>query len=148
MRGDFYVISQKEGNMSKKKNIIRKLQKGRFYYVHEGSPTGHPGMIYWKNDKKNLYLSLTTGTSYNKDLLPLNAPTDSQVKMSYVNKKPFLGKRKDYGNKVLVDMKFSKLDKKMILHDISKAEPRYSKTLSRKDKRYFKKMRKKKNIKY
>lgn len=89
-------------------------------------------MIYWKNDKKNLYLSLTTGTSYNKDLLPLNAPTDSQVKMSYVNKKPFLGKRKDYGNKVLVDMKFSKLDKKMILHDISKAEPRYSKTYQEK----------------
>ena len=38
--------------MSKKK-IYKKIWKGRFYHIHEGSPTGHPGMIYWKNDKNH-----------------------------------------------------------------------------------------------
>ena len=134
--------------MSKKRIANKKLRKGRFYLVHDGSCHGHPGMIYWKSDRKNLYLSLTTGTSYNKDLIRLKKCTDSNVKESFVNKKPFLGKRKDYGSIEKLDMFFSKIDKKTILREISKREPRFSKSLSRKDKRLFKKISSRKKIKY
>lgn len=134
--------------MPKKTIFNKKLKKGRFYLVHEGSKTGHPGMIYWKNDNKNLYLALTTGTSYNKMLIRLYYPTAKNIKISYVNKKLFLGKRKDFGGIEKVNLKFNKKDKKMILREISKKEPRYSKNISRKDKNYFRRLRKKKCIKY
>lgn len=49
--------------MSKKKLVLKKLQKGKFYAVHEGSKKGHPGKLYWKNDNKNLYLFIKTGTT-------------------------------------------------------------------------------------
>ena len=48
--------------MSKKKKV-KPIIKGYFYHVHEGSETGHPGFVYWKSDRKNLYLLITTGTS-------------------------------------------------------------------------------------
>ena len=40
--------------MSKKKIVNKRLLKGKFYVVHDGSASGHPGMIYWKQDKKNI----------------------------------------------------------------------------------------------
>ena len=44
--------------MAKKIIYSKQIEKGRFYHIHEGSPTGHPGMVFWKNDKRNLYLFL------------------------------------------------------------------------------------------
>lgn len=35
--------------MSKKRIVDKKLKKGKFYAVHEGSKHGHPGKLYWKN---------------------------------------------------------------------------------------------------
>lgn len=35
-----------------KKNI----EIGKFYFIHDGSKTGHPGFVVWKDDKKNRYL--------------------------------------------------------------------------------------------
>ena len=101
--------------MAKKKLLNKKLRKGKFYIVYDGSETGHPGMIYWKNDNKNLYLAIITGTSYSKNVITLRFTTDRNVKKSFVNKKPFLGKRKDYGYKELKGMKFNKRDKKKII---------------------------------
>lgn len=135
-------------NMSKKIETKKKLRKGRFYTVHDGSETGHPGMIYWKNDNKNLYLSLLTGTSSTKDNKSLTEPTDCSIDESFIHRKPFLGKRKDYGNKELKGMSFSKIDKKKILRPISKKEPRLSKNINRKDKRFMKKLRRQKIPKY
>lgn len=134
--------------MSKRKSIKKKLRKGKFYLVHDGSKKGHPGMIFWKSDKKNLYLSLTTGTSYNKDLISLRYPTDKNTKKSFVNRRPFLGKRKDYGNKEFYDMKFCKGDKKSILRLLSKKDPRYSRNITRKDRRLFLRFKKRKSPKY
>lgn len=124
--------------MPKKRITKKQLLKGRFYIVHDGSKSGHPGMIYWKNDNKNMYLSLTTGTTYNKDLITLSHPTDDSTKTSFVYQRPFLGKRKDYGNKILIGMRFHKKDKKIILHSVSIKEPRYSTNIGRKEKRYLK----------
>ncbi len=134
--------------MSKKKIINKKLRKGRFYLVHDGSKSGHPGMIYWKNDNKNLYLALTTETTYNKNLIKLHHKVSPNVKVSFVNKRPFLGKRKNFGDKSLIAIRFHKNDKKRVLRAISKKEPRYSTDITRKDKRYFKKRNKRKIIKY
>ena len=134
--------------MSKKKQMKNKLKKGRFYLVYDGSKSGHPGMIYWKNDNRNVYLCLTTGTTYNKNLIQLSHPTDGHTSVSYVNKRPFFGKRKDFGKIEMQDMRFNKEDKKNYLRKISVAKPRYSKNISRRDKRFLKRMQRKKNIIY
>ena len=134
--------------MSKKKLVNKKLRKGRFYLVHDGSKTGHPGMIVWKNDNKNLYLSLTTETTYNKDLIRLSHSTDKSTHISYVHKRPFLGRRKDYGSKEMTDMKFNKYDKKRILRKIIRNKPRYSSNINRKGERYYLKASRRKMIKY
>ena len=142
------ISRERTTNMSKKKPINKKLLKGKFYLVHDGSKSGHPGFIFWKNDNKNLYLSLIVGTSYSKDLIKLNFSTEIGVSKSFVHKKPFLGKRKDFGSKELKRLKFNKNDKKRILRDISKKEPRYSPTIKRHDRRYMKRLRLKKIPKY
>lgn len=129
--------------MSKKEIYSKHLKKGKFYLTYDGSKTGHPGMIYWKNDKKNLYLALTTDTSEGNHRIRLSTPTDNRVKKSYIKTRPFLGKRKDFGSKELIGMRFSKYDKKKTIRHISVQEPRYSVNISRNDKRYFKRLRKK-----
>ena len=68
--------------MSKKKPASKKLLKGKFYAVHEGSKHGHPGKLYWKNDQKNIYLFLKTGTTPTPDNIVLTVPTEKGVKRS------------------------------------------------------------------
>lgn len=46
------------------------------------------------------------------------------------------------------DMRFNKEDKKNYLRKISTAKPRYSKNISRRDKRFLKRIQRKKNIIY
>ena len=127
--------------MEKLKKFDKKLLKGKFYTTYVGSHMGHPGMIYWKNDEKNLYLALTTDTSDGRHRTRLSVPTDNIVSKSYVYNRPFLGRRKDFGSKELVGMKFSKRDKKKIIRYISMQEPRYSSNLSKKDIYWFKELK-------
>ena len=56
--------------------------------------------------------------------------------------------RKDFGKIEMQDMRFNKEDKKNYLRKISVAKPRYSKNISRRDKRFLKRMQRKKNIIY
>ena len=95
--------------MSKKVIYNKHLEKGRFYSVN-----GHPGMIYWKNDKKNSYKAIVTGTSPGRHKTKLKHPTEAKVDTSFVNNRPVLGKRKHFGSKELKGMKFHKDDKKLI----------------------------------
>lgn len=95
--------------ISKKVIYNKHLQKGKFYSVN-----GHPGMIYWKNDKKNKYLALVTGTSSGRHKTELQIPTEKNVKKSYVNNRPVLGRRKHFGSKELYGMKFHKKDKNLL----------------------------------
>ena len=127
--------------MSKKKIYNKHIQKGRFYHIHEGSPSGHPGMIYWKNDKNNLYLALTTDSSIGEHRTKLSAPTSKEVKHSFVYNRPTLSKRKDIGSKYMF-MRFSKKDK-AILRVISRRQFRESQSIKSKDRRYIKKLKKK-----
>ena len=127
--------------MSKKVIYSKHIEKGRFYHIHEGSKTGHPGMVYWKNDKRNLYLALTTDTSEGEHRLPLKVPTQQGAKKSYVQTRPLLAKRKDFGG-VRLNLKFSKIDKKL-LKDLSRNQFRESLSIKHKDRYFIKHLKKK-----
>ena len=125
----------------KKNKPMKHIEKGSFYHIHEGSPTGHPGMIYWKNDKRNLYLALTTDSSYGEHRTKLSSQTSSKVSHSFVYNRPTLLKRRDIGSKY-AEMHFSKNDKPL-LKVISRRQFRETKSIKSKDRRYMKKLKKK-----
>lgn len=127
--------------MAKKRIVAKKIKKGKFYAVHEGSKKGHPGKLYWKNDNKNLYLFLKTGTTPSPDNIILLFPTEEGIQHSYVYKKPVLAKRKDVGGELL-NMKFSKRDKKL-LKAISKSPFTETKSVRKRDRQWFKRLKKK-----
>lgn len=127
--------------MSKKKEVSKKIQKGKFYHIHEGSPTGHPGMIFWKSDKRNLYMSLTTDSSFGSHRTRLSKPTSDSVRHSFVYNRPTLSKRRDIGSNYL-SMSFPKEDR-ALLRAISKKNCRESKSINSNDRRYIKKLKKK-----
>ena len=103
--------------MSKKKIYSKHLEKGRFYSVN-----GHPGFIYWKNDKKNRYRAIVTGTSNGRHKTKLKYPTEPHIKASYVNNRPVEGGRRNFGKKILYGMKFHK-DDKPLLNEIKSKKP-------------------------
>ena len=95
--------------MSKKKIYNKHLEKGRFY-----SANRHPALIVSKNDKKNIYLAVVTGTTKRKHQTQLKHPTENKIRASFVNNRPVLGKRKHFGSKELVGMRIHPDDRKII----------------------------------
>jgi len=95
--------------MSKKIKYSKHLVKGKFYSVN-----GHPGLIVFKNDAKNRYLAVVTGTSPGRHKTKLKHSTERKVKTSYINNRPVLGKRKHFGSKELIGMKIHKEDKPLV----------------------------------
>ena len=77
------------------------IEVGKFYFIHDGSPNGHPGLIIWKNDSHNLYLAIKFGSSPSKDNNKLSYSLSNDVSKSYYYKRLFLGKRKNFGRDVL-----------------------------------------------
>ena len=124
--------------MSKKRIVDKKLKKGKFYAVHEGSKHGHPGKLYWKNDQKNLYLFLKTGTTPSPENIVLIVPTEDGVRRSYVYKRPLLAKRRDVGQE-LPRMMFSKKDKKL-LRKLSQNPFTETNSVGRTDRRFVKRL--------
>lgn len=53
--------------MSDNKTTIKNIEIGKFYLIHDGSKTGHPGFVVWKDDSANLYLLIKFGSAQNKD---------------------------------------------------------------------------------
>ena len=86
--------------MSKKIIYNKHLEKGKFYVVNK-----HPGLIVLKNDRKNIYIAIVTGTSRHRHQTKLRRPTEPGVKESFVNNRPVQGKRKHFGSKELTGMK-------------------------------------------
>ncbi|MCQ2802038.1 MAG: hypothetical protein MJ222_05405 [Bacilli bacterium] len=119
-------------NNTEKKN----LRLGSFHTTFEGSESGHPGMIYWTDDEHNLYLAITTGSSeYNDDHFEkLTIRTESGVEHSFVNKRPFLGRRKDFARTELSDMHFSINDLDILLR-VTARDPREGTRIRSKDRR-------------
>ena len=46
--------------MAGHENTIKLIEVGKFYFVHDGSKTGHPGFVVWKDDLANRYLVVRT----------------------------------------------------------------------------------------
>ena len=98
---------------------IRSIEVGKFYLIHDGSKTGHPGFVIWKDDESNRYLVVITesdkiGNVSKRDadkrhLTDLDYPTEEKVVKSYIKKRPMLCKRKDIG-KELMGMGFHSRD--------------------------------------
>ena len=119
---------------------IKVIEVGKFYFVHDGSKTGHPGFVIWKDDEANRYLVIRTDSDKpgaitkeqkgEKHLTKLKYPTEEKVVNSYVHNRPMMCKRKDIGSKELVGMHFHKDDLDLI-NEISKRNPEYTPTFNK-----------------
>ena len=98
--------------MSKKKIYNKHLEKGRFYHRSD-SKGGHPSLIYEKSDRKNKYKTLVFTSSHAEGTTRLKNSIDisNPKKKYYVHLKIFIGKRRDFGRKVLNRLKIQKEDK-------------------------------------
>ena len=114
-------MSKKKRRKPKPHTII--LEKGKFYNVHEGSRTGHPGRIENADYQNDTYLSVTTGSmtedefktkQRRKDYYDLTHRTSSTVFKSFINRRPFIGNRDDYGDKEFTDMAIHPNDEKVV----------------------------------
>ena len=127
--------------MPKKHHASKSIKKGRFYHFHDGSKTGHPGMVYWKNDRKNLYLAVTTDSEDGTHRTPLKHSIEKRIKKSFVKNRPLLAKRKNIGSEYIT-LKFHK-DDKMLIKIITRRNFRDTPDIKRKDRRFIKKLIKK-----
>ena len=119
---------------------IKNIEVGKFYLVHDGSKTGHPGFVVWKNDETNRYLVIRTDSDKpgvktkeqkgEKHITKLKHPTEDKVANSYVHNRPMMCKRKDIGSKELIGMHFHDDDLELI-KNISKRNPEYSPTFNK-----------------
>ena len=128
---------------SNEKSSIREestkvIEVGTFHQIFDGSKSGHPGYIIWKNDEHNLYLAIKFGTSSNKNNTQLNYAIRKGDKSNLVYTKPFLGKRKNYGKDVLDDMSITKEKLDYILIHLDYLNPSYSSDINSKDRYQYK----------
>lgn len=119
----------------------RIIEIGKFYFIHDGSKTGHPGLVVWKDDEANRYLVIRFDSDKAGDvpktdrgirhITKLKHPTDDNVVTSYTKNRPMLCKRKDIGIIDLSNMNLHPDDLETI-NDISKKEPELSPSLKKK----------------
>ena len=119
-------------------NQIKLIEVRKFYFMHDGSLTGHPGLIVWKNEPKNLYLAIKFGTSPNKHNFAFKKPLGNNTIKSFVYKRAFLGKRGDFRKAPLEDMVISNGELLELIRIVNFDNPVYSKNINRKDKRFYK----------
>ena len=108
------------------------IEIGKFYLIHDGSKTGHPGLVVWKDDNANRYLVVLTESdkkgnvskreSDKRHLTDLDFPTDQNVVKSYIKNRPMLCKRRDIGNKELIGMTIHESDMEKVVY-VSKQNP-------------------------
>ena len=103
--------------MSRKIIYKKHLEKGRFYVVNK-----HPGLIVFKNDRKNIYIAVVTGTSKGKHKTKLYHSTEPRIKQSFVNNRSVLGKRKHFGSHKLIGMRIHP-DDRIIIKVIRRRKP-------------------------
>ena len=132
------MSEQKTPQSQKVDQPIKKLEVRKFYLIHDASETGHPGVIIWKSDDKNLYLAIKFGSSKNDHNILYKRPIGNGIKQSFVYKKAFLGKRKDFYKIPFSDMNLSEEEIAELLKNIDLNDPNYSKNVNRKSKHFFK----------
>lgn len=113
------------------------IEVGKFYQIFDGSKSGHPGYIIWKNDEHNLYLAIKFGTTKNKNNTPMHYSIKSGDKENLIYLKAFLGKRKNFGKNELTEMNITNEKFMEVLSTIDFINPSYSADITRKDRRFF-----------
>ena len=121
--------------------ITKNIEIGKFYLIFDGSRTGHPGFVVWKNDEQNRYLVIrldsdkpgetTKEQRRVRHISKLKHPTSPNVVNSYVKNRPTMCKRKDIGGKPLNNLMFHPTDMKLIV-EISNRKPEYSRSFKNK----------------
>lgn len=111
---------------------IKNIEVGKFYLIHDGSKTGHPGFVVWKDDNGNRYLLVKFDSDKVGDisktdrgvrhLTKLKHPISNDVICSYAKNRPILCKRKDIWGKELKDLHINDEDIELI-EEISKRHP-------------------------
>lgn len=111
--------------MSKKRRKHKiVLEIGMFCRVLDGSPGGHPGHIYKIDKEDKSFYAILTGSmtreefetfGLRKGYYILKHPTDQNVDISLVKKRPFVGDRNDFGEKIYTDMAFDDEDMYLII---------------------------------
>lgn len=122
--------------MQEKKKDIK---VGKFYLIHDGTKTGHPGYVVWKNDEKNRYLVIRfdsdkKGEIPKKDrgvrhITELKYTVGKSVVRSYVKNRPLLCKRRDIG-KEFEDLAIHHSDKELIKR-VACAKKQFSKSIKK-----------------
>lgn len=113
------------------------IEVGKFYFIHDGSKSGHPGFVIWKDDEKNRYLVVRFDSDKYGDIPKIKRgvrhitllpdTTSKKVMNSYVRNRPMLCKRKDFGSK-LDDLVLSKSNFYIVIK-VSMNKPEYSPSL-------------------
>ena len=106
-----------------KKKIF--LLKGKFYSVYTTGGS-HPSLLYKKNRRKNKYYVIVFDSPQGRHRTKLKHPTSNNVKESYVQNRPLLGTKKDFGNHELLGIKIHKEDK-VIIEIIKRRSPKLTK---------------------
>ena len=52
----YFYATEKQMKQNNQTNNTRTIEVGKFYLMFDGSRTGHPGYVLWKDDSKNRYL--------------------------------------------------------------------------------------------
>ena len=117
--------------MSQKRKHKIKLEIGKFYRILDGSKTGHPGRIFKIDYENKVYHAIITGSmtleefkrlGLRKGYIKLSCPTDENIDISLIKKRPFAGDRNDYGEKEYPDMSFKEADIEIVI-EVQKRRP-------------------------
>lgn len=114
------------------------IEVGKFYLIHDGSKTGHPGLIIWKDDFHNLYLAIKFGSSSSKENIKFTYPLSKDITTSYYYKRLFLGKRRNFGSIELTKLSILDKDLSDLIKTFDYLNPKYSKDLNSKDRYQYK----------
>ncbi len=116
---------------------IKNIEVEKFYFIHDGSETGHPGLVVWKDDEINRYLVVRFDRDKQgeipkklrgvKHITELKHSTDEKIINSYARNRPMLCKRKDIGFP-MVDLKIHP-DDQQIIDYIAKRNPELAPSL-------------------
>ena len=129
--------------MEIKGETIRAIEIGNFYFIHDGTKSGHPGLVIQKDDIQNSYLVIRFDSDKPgeipktsrgvRHITLLSHPTSSTVINSYIRNRPMLCKRKDIGGKIS-NMSIHKEDYSKII-EVSKRNPEMAPSLKNKRKK-------------
>ena len=120
-------------------NKIKNIEVGKFYFIHDGSKTGHPGFVVWKDDEKNRYLIVKVDSDKFgempktdrgvRHITKLSHTIGDKVATSYARNRPLICKRKDIG-KELGDL-FIHKDDLPVIEKIANNKPEYPPSLKK-----------------